>query len=219
MSNSEELKALIEIWRKTIDVQQHFNDIELRIRNIAITLLAAVMGAASVVLREGHFGLACLIFVAGLIAWFAFFLMDYVWYHPLLKGSVNHGVALEKLLKEQIPTLPDGLTKAIGDASPFPVPDKWYWFRLAGREIHSSDKMRTFYSLFAIPLILGTVLSFAMVIIGVGKERAEPGETSNIIIQETPQVPSPIRQPTAPSDSPTAQSTSEQAPDSSSTRR
>ena len=34
--NQEEL--IVEIWKKVIDVQQHFNDIELRIRNMAITL-------------------------------------------------------------------------------------------------------------------------------------------------------------------------------------
>ena len=33
--------AVVEAWKKTVDVQQQFNDIELRIRNYAITLLVA----------------------------------------------------------------------------------------------------------------------------------------------------------------------------------
>jgi FMN phosphatase YigB (HAD superfamily) len=42
----------LEAWKKTIDVQQHFNDIELRIRNFAITLLVAVLGATAFAMKE-----------------------------------------------------------------------------------------------------------------------------------------------------------------------
>ena len=38
--------AVVEAWKKTVDVQQQFNDFELRIRNYAITLLVAIVGAA-----------------------------------------------------------------------------------------------------------------------------------------------------------------------------
>jgi hypothetical protein len=31
----------VEIWKKTVDVQQHFNDLELRIRNFALAVLGA----------------------------------------------------------------------------------------------------------------------------------------------------------------------------------
>lgn len=38
---------VIEAWKKTIDVQQHFNTIEMQIRNIAVTVLTATIGASA----------------------------------------------------------------------------------------------------------------------------------------------------------------------------
>jgi hypothetical protein len=29
-------KFLLEVWKKTVDVQQHFNDVEMRIRNLRL---------------------------------------------------------------------------------------------------------------------------------------------------------------------------------------
>jgi len=47
------LEHALDAWKQTIEVQQHFNDLELRIRNFAITLLLATFGAAGVAMREG----------------------------------------------------------------------------------------------------------------------------------------------------------------------
>jgi hypothetical protein len=55
MSNEiDEKKATfaLEVWKKTIDVQQHFNTIEMQIRNFAITVLTATIGAAGVVFNQ-----------------------------------------------------------------------------------------------------------------------------------------------------------------------
>lgn len=35
--SEQEAKNAIEIWKKVVDVQQHFNDLEMRIRNFALT--------------------------------------------------------------------------------------------------------------------------------------------------------------------------------------
>jgi hypothetical protein len=51
-ANKSQKQELIEIWKKTIDVQQHFNDLELRIRNYAVTLTVAIIGAAALIERE-----------------------------------------------------------------------------------------------------------------------------------------------------------------------
>jgi FMN phosphatase YigB (HAD superfamily) len=45
-SDAHQAKVL-DLWKKTVDVQQHFNDLELRIRNYAVTLLVAVLGASA----------------------------------------------------------------------------------------------------------------------------------------------------------------------------
>jgi hypothetical protein len=155
LDDIEQTKLGVEIWKKTVDVQQHFNDIEMRIRNYALTLLVAVLGAAALAVREGtvltlggiETSLAVWILVAGLITWCAFGLMDGLWYHRLLVGSVKHGIALEQELKGKVPNI--GLTKAIGDNSPF---------SFMGRKVHSSAKLAGFYSIVAVLLVVLAVV-------------------------------------------------------------
>ena len=48
----EEIEQKIEIWKKIIDVQQHFNDIEMRIRNYALTIMGAFVAAIGFTLKE-----------------------------------------------------------------------------------------------------------------------------------------------------------------------
>jgi FMN phosphatase YigB (HAD superfamily) len=77
------LDQALDAWRKTVDVQQHFNDLELRIRSLAITLLLATLGAAGVVMKEGmrlSFGglsaaLPCVLL--GAAAWLLFHLAEW----------------------------------------------------------------------------------------------------------------------------------------------
>lgn len=121
---------------------EHFNDIELRIRNFAITLLTAVLGGAAVAFREGtrvhvftiRVSLASLVLMIGLVAWMAFYFVDQIWYHRLLIGAVRHGEAVEKMLGREIPGI--GLTRAISAASPYKV---WRF------TLHSKHKIQVFY--------------------------------------------------------------------------
>ena len=43
LAKTENLKDAIDVWKKIVDVQQHFNDIELRIRNYALTIFTATI--------------------------------------------------------------------------------------------------------------------------------------------------------------------------------
>lgn len=148
---------VLEAWKKTVDVQQHFNDLELRIRNYALTLLAATFGAAGFVLKEQIpdlvlFGLGApvvtLVLFAGLVIWSAFYFMDRWWYHRLLYGAVQHGAALEKSVADTLPQL--GLGKAISAASPF---------KLGKYKIHTTRKIDIFYGVIAGILILAILVT------------------------------------------------------------
>lgn len=80
----EKLKCNIEIWKKVIDVQQHFNSIEMQIRNFAVTILAGILAAAGLALRNPKnisiFNLsissASAILFGGIIVLFSFYFMD-----------------------------------------------------------------------------------------------------------------------------------------------
>lgn len=100
-----QLRILVDVWKQTIEVQQHFNDIVLRIRNLALTLLLAVFGAAALALRENihilvlgqRLSLATAVLAVGAVGWSAFYFIDRYWYHQLLVGAVIHGEALERI--------------------------------------------------------------------------------------------------------------------------
>ena len=131
-----------DLWKKTVDVQQHFNDLELRIRNYAVTILAAIVGLAAYAMKEnlqiaifGHgISVAAGIFLGGIVPWVAFYFMDRFWYHRLLYGAVAHGKLIEDRWKGTVPEFT--LTDSIGKHSPL---------RLFRWEMHSPRKIDCFY--------------------------------------------------------------------------
>lgn len=139
----DEYKNVIDIWKTSLGVQQHFNDLELRIRNFAVTLLVGVLSAIAFALKEHYvihffgftFSLAVGICLAGIVGVLGFYFMDRYWYHKLLLGSVRQTVSIERKFANKIPEM--SLSGAIGAASPL---------RLRFVEIHSSEKIDIFYS-------------------------------------------------------------------------
>ena len=141
MSDAEQRKLLVEVWKTTVQVQQHFNDIEMRIRALAIT-------AAAVAIKDGtSLGLAGLTVRLGaglllitLIAWILFYLVDQIWYHRMLLGAVQQGETIEGALSNEVPGVE--LTRAISAASPYQATA---FGRKIGKPIHSSTKLKGFY--------------------------------------------------------------------------
>ena len=152
MTDDERVKHYIELWKQTISVQQHFNDIEWRIRQLALTAMTFALGAAAVAARErtaiSIFGLqaqlSSTLLVFGLILWLSFYFVDQVWYHRLLVGAVRHGAVLENAIKTHLPEA--GLTQAISEASPYSIKlgigRLSYTFK---KPLHSRVKLRLFY--------------------------------------------------------------------------
>src|SRR3546814_11735841 len=93
----------IEIWKTIIDFQKHFNELEMRIRNVAVTVLAAFLAAAGFTMKEtiyvtlcvGQVSLTSLVLLGGELCCLAFSGMDCFWYHRLLIGTVKSGLAGE----------------------------------------------------------------------------------------------------------------------------
>jgi len=146
----------IEIWKTIIDVQKHFNELEMRIRNVAVTVLAAFLAAAGFTMKEnlhvtlwiGRVSLTSLVLLGAALCWLAFYGMDRFWYHRLLIGSVKQGLVAEDALAVTYPEI--RLTKAIGDESPIQI-GSW--------QVHSSRKIDIFYWLIALLLLAGAAVS------------------------------------------------------------
>lgn len=142
MNDDDLIRQRVELWKTTVETQQHFNTLQLQLRNFALTLFLAIVGVAGVAIKE-HFRSGALAALgAGVVLLVAFYQMDWG-YHQLLKGAVSQGTEIEESLN---PTLPQaGLAKAITAASSakrlfgiFPTRSTW--------------RLNCFYGLLAIAL-------------------------------------------------------------------
>lgn len=152
----------IEIWKKIVDVQQHFNDLELRIRNFALVVTGAFLGLGGYAIKDGGrinaFG--CDVSVAGLVVFLAilpllaFYFMGRFWYHRLLDGSVQAGIEAEEALKALGYKV--DLGSQIKAKSPFTLCfTRW--------SIHSKAKMDIFYVILVLTLLgVGFSLAFGI---------------------------------------------------------
>ncbi len=139
--SDDQTEVMLEAWKQTVQVQQHFNDIELQIRNYAITLLGGLFGVAAYAFKEhAPVTLVLGLLLAGLCLCYAFYFMDRHWYHRLLIGAVKHGESIEDKAPPEL-----GLTKAIGRESEL----KWLGLRL-----HAQDKIGIFYGLIALAIVI-----------------------------------------------------------------
>lgn len=182
-----ELAPQVEVWKKIVDVQQHFNDLELRIRNFALIVTGAFIGLGGYAIKDG--GTASLfgfdVSVAGLVVFCsllplaAFYLMDRLWYHRLLEGAVAAATPVEAQLRDMGLTIELG-TK-ISEASPL---------TLLGKKVRSKHKMDGFYGLIAAGIfILSLVLAFGV------KPTNRESEASPAIATPLRAVPTPASSP------------------------
>jgi len=190
MSSDENARATnyIEMWKQTVTVQQHFNDIEWRIRGLALTALTFSLGAAAVAAKDGTtFGgvsLGTIVLVIGLLLWYAFYFVDRYWYHPLLKASVRQGEHLEDHIEALLPG--GGLTKAISAGSPVQRP-RVIWLLGLGcadrnSSMHSEEKLIWFYRLGAIALVSAAL----MLQIGSWFYKADDSDPTPVIVTYEP---------------------------------
>lgn len=175
--DSETPKFALETWKTAIQVQQHFNTIEMQIRNLAVTVLTATIGLAGLVYNQTQDALrssaansqlasavhgvrvfqvnlssADMIIVGGLVAWLAFYFMDRWWYHRLLQGAVKQAQRIEDATKgTQFGELMS-LSNSIRAESPIRISRK--------AQIHSNTKIDLFYGGVLVVLIIIIVFAF-----------------------------------------------------------
>jgi hypothetical protein len=165
-------KEIIEIWKTIVEVQQHFNDISMRIRGMFVTILLALFASIGFLFDKKlsldfwwfRVQFATLIPLFGIFGTWLFYFIDRFWYHRLLKGSVEHAKMIEKKYKDVLPEL--SLSDAIGVASPYKprfmenllaklfVGDPKY--RETG-QLHSDGKIELFYKSVMFVLFLVTI--------------------------------------------------------------
>lgn len=193
-----ERDCYIEMWKQTIDVQKHFNDVELRIRGLALTVLTFVLGGASLAIRDGttitlkgfNLQLGTLILVLGVLLWLTFYFVDQIWYHRLLMGAVIHGQKLEKELRKVLPVA--GLTHQISESSPYLLKISVAKRTLWQHELHSKGKIFFFYWFTA-----GLLVLFAVIV----QLTVQPSSPSSSTVKSPRPTPSISVQQSSPSSS------------------
>ncbi|VXC70139.1 membrane hypothetical protein [Oceanicaulis sp. 350] len=106
ISNSDEVGDIREIWDRIVQVQMHFNEIGIKIRNFLVTLVLAIFAGAGFILNNDisfsfagfSISAAFFVFLFGALGVFLLYFMDRYWYHRLLKGSVDAAIPISKKL-------------------------------------------------------------------------------------------------------------------------
>ena len=99
----EVARLIMSAWTKIVDTQMHFNEMVMKVRSLAITLILAAFGAAAYAVQApiflGVYGksvhIAFFIIIFGLTGWIALWVMDLGHFHKLLRGAVTKGMELE----------------------------------------------------------------------------------------------------------------------------
>ena len=159
--DNDERHSIIEIWKTVVGVQQHFNDIGMKIRGLFITIVVAIAAAQGFLLEKQLFisvGPVTILFATfipllGVVATYLFYFIDRFWYHRLLLGAVLQGAMIEEKYKDVIPEL--SLGEKISQQSPVEL-KSWLGRGVAklvvsderfrkGEKLHSDAKIELFY--------------------------------------------------------------------------
>ena len=126
----------------------------MQIRNFAVTILAGILAAAGLALREPknikffNFAIssASALLLAGTIVIISFYFMDRWWYHCLLQGAVKSGEELENELKRTLPNIT--MSQKIREES---------YIKVLGYELRSNRKITIFYGIIIAFMIIAAI--------------------------------------------------------------
>ena len=139
----DEKQILLEAWKTTITSQAHFNEMTMKLRSTALTLVAAILTAESLA------GSGSLAVVAALISWVAFYVLDRWFYFYLLLGTILLVGALEKRANELgmvLPKEPDSANSLLGLTYRVSKLNQEHW-KLLGKY-----KLDVYYALIAVAI-------------------------------------------------------------------
>jgi hypothetical protein len=161
--DAEHRALAIDVWKKVVQTQEHFNEICMKVRTLYATVIAVILSVYGAFLKEGgtamHVSVVAVnpivpISLAVVLVTYLFYFVDRYWYHQLLLGSVAQGAFIEKRWGEIIPEIKMGAeitAKSAIDVSKRPllaslarvvVTDK----RLkTNGKLHSDAKIEVFY--------------------------------------------------------------------------
>ena len=108
--STEETKLILEEWKTVIQTQMHFNDMLMKMRTTAVSVVLAVFGAAAYSLQYDklyltissysfHASVLIMVFGLGMLA--GVFSLDYFYYYKMLLGAVKRGYEIDEAYKNK----------------------------------------------------------------------------------------------------------------------
>lgn len=125
--SDEDKDRYIEIWKKAVETQMHFNEMSVKSRQLGLTFVTASLGVAVVMIARGddfalsvgtwsvHVGV--LLMLAAFLALWGVRGLDLNVYHRMLRGAVTFGEDFERTYMKSIFRLDKGMTEAISHFS------------------------------------------------------------------------------------------------------
>lgn len=161
---TEKGQQIIEIWSKSVETQMHFNEMQVKSRQLGLTFVTAALGIGIVLLSDGEdfsfqFSIAgydlslhvsVLLTLVAALALQAVKTLDLNVYHRMLRGAVTFGEDFERNCLIPMVGLRKGMTDSISHFSRFKdasaQPDEIGKYRYCGEShVTAHDKIRAFY--------------------------------------------------------------------------
>ena len=181
MSKDEEDQKYIAIWSRVVETQMHFNEMQVKSRQLGLTFVTAALGVAIVLISNGEdfafnipisdyevrVHVSVLLVLGAWLALSAVKQLDLNVYHHMLRGAVTFGEDFEENYMKRIYNLDKGMTQSIShfsrleDASVEPDDDGKYIYH-GKRKITAYDKIKAFYRNTSRFLFLTAFLLFIM---------------------------------------------------------
>lgn len=131
MPNDDEKRNYIDIWSRVVETQMHFNEMQVKSRQLGLTFVTAALGVAIVLLSNGQdFSLSIpiydfeiqlhvsvLLVLGAMLALNAVKQLDLNVYHRMLRGAVTFGEDFEASYMKEVFDLECGMTQAISHYS------------------------------------------------------------------------------------------------------
>lgn len=183
LTRDQQIGHYIDLYKQSVEVHMHFNDIEWRIRGLALTVATFALGAAGVAAKDGTrigwVSLGFLVLLIGLLLWYAFYFVDRVWYHPMLKAAVAQGTEIENEIKKSLPQAK--MTAIITARSEYQTQGLVRW--LSRKPVmHSDDKLVWFYKVGAAALTTAAVALQIGVVLGMESVRKPTPTTTTTTV-------------------------------------
>jgi len=155
------LAIVVDVWKHSVGVQMHFNDMGMKIRNLYFTVIAAAIGLVGVVqgrvieVQSPPLTIHVALFVVAAVIPISmlFQFLDQHWYHRLLIGAVKQCAFIENRYKDVLPEIQLGAS--ISKESPVKFSGIWrrlFWFVSDPRfrdeknsHLHSDAKIEVLY--------------------------------------------------------------------------